>query len=1236
MPPRVEVHAVVLQNFKSYEGLVKVGPFRKFTCVVGPNGAGKSNLMEAIGFVLGLRTRLRGDRLEDLVHRKEGEAEAFIKQKPCSVELHLVEGGIATVFRRTLQPLSEAGMQINGVAVAQDEYARRLESINIISQARNFLVFQGDVDAAAKKQGKELTQLLEQVSGSIVFKEEYDRLALEMEQKEHEARNCFSRRHDASKEKRFASKQKEEAETYRKLEASKKALHAEHYLFRLHCASSQAQTLQSEVAAADNDRLQAEVALARSHSRLEAADSERAKASLASNTAERALAGSRERLARVSCELSQVRSKLEVLQSKLQELKINGDRDVRRSQQLQMQASLLRDRQLQLEAELPALQQKAQRQLHFTAAQRTEFDRLKTLADTSLGESGQQARELQSQIRLLAAERSRAEQDSREATSRRDHLRNRAEDLVLAEQQAAVLFERYGAAAEKRLAEFQALKASCVDHQEERRLLTEKRQALLKQMQDVTATERQIEHDKKTARVASELTQLLQGVRGRVADLCQPAQRRLHVAVNVALAGYLDAMITDHAPAARQCVSFLKERMLEPMTFLPMENLRASLPDHRLQEAVRGHHGLRHAMSCVTFEARFARAFEFLLGDVIIADTLEEGRRFMFGECRSSGIGCRIVTLDGETISKDGNMSVNAEAARRGSTRFDFASLEASKVKLEMADRRLHELQALDASSDGNRTSLQDEALELERLRRSAQLALERTREELLRLRRKDLEAAEKSAETLAPEAARLLQEESALLAKQKELEAKTSAATKGLFEALSKELGVDDVRKLEEEHRRAREAAKLRENDLLLRLGNVKAELQMVEKSLEERSGRDASGQHVAVEAETFALQEQLRALTAEQEGSAAELERMSAMLQERKDTERGLEQAVAAQRGESREQTLKLAEVSRSLAGLTAQLHSSRELITTILRSSRLEDVDIPLTKKATRALSLAAKEAFSDDVASEPAFQLEAIDMRRLPEEKRAITGGPAAQLLEEEYRSELFRLSAELEQLTPNFKAVLALQDAAGKAADASIDAFGAKGALEDVQARFEAVKKARKDRFLVCFQQVKAAIGPVYRKLTAGVRQDGGTADLDLEDLDDPYLAGIKFIAMPPLKRFSDISLLSGGEKSLAAMALLFAIQQFQKPPFLVLDEVDAYLDAANVQALARYVEQSDCQTIVISQKDQFFCKSEGLLGISKDKRREASVVLTMDLTRLRERGLMMPLPPPALLAGAGG
>lgn len=123
--------------------------------------------------------------------------------------------------------------------------------------------------------------------------------------------------------------------------------------------------------------------------------------------------------------------------------------------------------------------------------------------------------------------------------------------------------------------------------------------------------------------------------------------------------------------------------------------------------------------------------------------------------------------------------------------------------------------------------------------------------------------------------------------------------------------------------------------------------------------------------------------------------------------------------------------------------------------------------------------------------------------------------------------------------------------------------------------------------------------------------------LDIEDSDEPYLDGIKYHAMPPLKRFRDMEHLSGGEKTMAALALLFAIHSYQPSPFFVLDEVDAALDNTNVARIANYIHDHAApgmQFIVISLKTGLFQNSEALVGIYRDQNENSSNSLTLDVS----------------------
>jgi structural maintenance of chromosome 1 len=161
-----------------------------------------------------------------------------------------------------------------------------------------------------------------------------------------------------------------------------------------------------------------------------------------------------------------------------------------------------------------------------------------------------------------------------------------------------------------------------------------------------------------------------------------------------------------------------------------------------------------------------------------------------------------------------------------------------------------------------------------------------------------------------------------------------------------------------------------------------------------------------------------------------------------------------------------------------------------------------------------------------------------------------------------------------------------------------------------------------------FDHIKNQIDRIYKELTRSENfKQGGSAYLTLEDSEvcsfvyfhwdkEPYLDGVKYNAMPPMKRFRDMDQLSGGEKTIAALALLFAIHSYHPSPFFVLDEVDAALDNANVAKVAKYIRNNakpGFQFVVISLKSSLFVQSQALVGIYRDQEENSSKCLTLNV-----------------------
>jgi len=1230
MPMRVTW--LVLENFKSYDQQVRVGPFRNFTCIVGPNGAGKSNLVDAMCFVLGVATRaLRSERLQDLIHRKEMEV---VLTRTAVVELICeLDGEVAgedgelnrVAFRRVIQPGVEGSrFLVNEEVVSQAAYMSRLERMSIFPKARNFLVLQGDVQKAAGQQGKELTSLLEQVSGSGALREEYEKLAVEKASKEDAARHLYAERRSAVHEKKRVAQQKDEAKRYKKLDAERRKLEVEFCLYRLHCIRQSIEQLLQKRVQEERSRSDADVAVAERLRVSKDADQKRARTHLEALAAEKK---AREKAKHLedTAPGEQAQARLEALQQRLQELQASQKNRETRRRELQAQVKQLRDEKSQEETELRELATAADEQtVNFTSDERQEFEELREEARKLTAASSAQVRDLEAQIRAVAKDRARAEQDVREISLKQQHLRQRVVELSDDAQKRDENLQLEEGLVGERQRQLQNMDTACGERATKKTGLVQERGTMLENIKDIAAAKRQLVREDRLKNITQELKRLVPGVHGRILDLCQEADPRFRVAVSVALGGSIDGVVSDTANGARQCIQHLKAKMLESLTFLPLDNLRVHPLDKRVNDLLRINPRLRLAINCVRFEPQLARAFEFLLSDVVIADNLDEARRFFYDELQPLKLQCRIVTLQGETISMDGNIAISAGVSQ---TRFEFAELNAKKTALEAIDRQLSDIDSLDAAVTADRAALAQDIGRIEEHISASRQTLSQQQEEL-KARQAALQEVSQDAETVNPRVQSLTEQEANLLDEQRQLERDMDQVTREIFAELSRRKDVEDIAAVEREDRRKCEERKARKRTLEQKKGRLEAEIAMLEQTLTERGLQDPVQDIAEAEAEIEEI-EQRQGAEQNVEIAQQEITALKAKFKELQEKEREEEKGATRLALEARELQNQLGEVKGRLKGLAVELRTLRDTCLDLLRQSVLDDIDIPFLRHGYKealqelaAAAVAASQRLAMD-AEDPAEDIcGAIDFSRLPDKNMNAIFGDR---LEDEYREKLDRMAKELERLQPNLKAADQFAAAAEQVTQAEQGMAVAQRSREDVDQRFERVREQRKLLFMACYSVVRDQIGPIYKKLTAdtlGNGIEGGKACLDVEDFEDPFKAGVTFTVAPPGKGLNVVALLSGGEKTLAAMALLFALQAFQRPPFLLLDEIDAHLDHRNLQALASYMAQSECQAIVVSLKDRFFCRSEGLVGVTRNPRTQSSVIFTVDLDRFRQGSLV--------------
>merc|ERR1711923_622229 len=317
-------------------------------------------------------------------------------------------------------------------------------------------------------------------------------------------------------------------------------------------------------------------------------------------------------------------------------------------------------------------------------------------------------------------------------------------------------------------------------------------------------------------------------------------------------------------------------------------------------------------------------------------------------------------------------------------------------------------------------------------------------------------------------------------------------------------------------------------------------------------------------------------------------------------------------------------LASISEEINKIEALLDSERSNRHTILKQCKMDSINIPMRKG--RLEEIEDEDDPSIDVsASQPShviYEKEEkikIDYNSLNSSLKECEEEDVRRI-EKRFEKTISDLMATIHRIqAPNMKAMQKLDEAREKLAEANKDFETVRKRAKQAKTNFERIKQERCELFMKCFEHVSNTIDGIYKQLA---RNQSAQAFLGPENPEEPYLEGINYNCVAPGKRFQPMSNLSGGEKTIAALALLFAIHSFQPAPFFVLDEIDAALDNTNIGKVASYIEsqRERMNIVVISLKEEFYSHADALIGITTDstKMQETgaliSKVLTLDLS----------------------
>ncbi|KAF2461668.1 cohesin complex subunit [Lineolata rhizophorae] len=1267
-----------LFNFKSYKGhhsLLFGDSY--FTSIIGPNGSGKSNSMDAISFVLGIKSsHLRSSHLRDLVYRGrvlrtskihadgtattlgDGEApqtnghtngdaghhsdddeptptqtrsQRDDPQTAWVMAVYEDDAGDEQRWKRTITATGASEYRINNRLVSAKQYNDALEAENILIKARNFLVFQGDVEAIANQAPKDLTRLIEQISGSLEYKAEYDRLKIEAEKAADDQTFKLNQRRAINSEIKQYQEQKREAENYaRKADERDQAI-IKHVLWKLFHFQRVMDESGAEIQRHQEELKEYRRNVEKYEQRLEETRRDHAKVNQSVSKVERSIkAKEREieekenSLVPIDEKISISKGKIEKYAARVAELSKERDDQNRQVEHLQKSLDTVQKAQAKWEQEWTQLMQREGREL--SEADLQEYNRLRgevnkrTAADQirvdnltrQIKTDEETVNSLLSKVETSQAQVQKLDEEMRELKERRANVNSLVKET---QKEIDAKKKAFNKAQSERLRKEQL--------QTE---LNERLQEILKQLAEADNGRRESEKEQRARETVAAMKRIFPGVRGRVHELCKPKQKRYETAVSTVLGRHFDAIVVDTEKTAKDCIGYLRDQRAGQATFIPLDTIQVKAVNSSLKAA---HRGVRLAIDTIEYDSVVERAMSYACGNSVVCDTLDIARDL----CYEKRVDAKAVTLDGVVIHKGGLITGGrGPNDARNARRWEDAEVEALR---HQKDKIMADLNALPKST----RRVEEETLqgELAGLEQRLHYAHEESRalERNLASKKSERDHAARQLAEARPKHAEHAARLSSLRDELKGHAERVAEAEDNVFADFCARLGYADIRAYEARQGSAQQEHAQKKLQFTTQRSRLENQLSFERQRANGTAERVASLEATARRDEELLerLGEQKEDLQAELDALREELETLAGQLDAQKEKLSARAERVNEARRELARRSRNVEGALKAVAELEAEVQRAAAGRYALLRKCKIDEVKVPLVEGSATldslpldnllrqdpdAMDVDGEEEEKDGIAAQAVevqdYGIE-VDFDGLDEELKEDPSPKA----EEPLLETISTLSAQLDKISPNLRAIERLSGVEGRLKTAEKDFEGSRRAARRARADFEDVREKRLELFNKAFSHISEQIGGVYKDLTRSAAFPlGGQAHLDTEDDEEPYNAGVKYHAMPPLKRFRDMEHLSGGEKTIAALALLFAIHSFQPSPFFVLDEVDAALDAVNVAKVAGYVKEHagpGMQFIVISLKSGLFQESETLVGVARDQGANSSRVVTLDLRK---------------------
>lgn len=1164
-----------LYGFKSFAQRTEIVFDEGITGIVGPNGSGKSNIGDAVRWVLGEQSAktLRGASMSDVIFN------GTQKRKPLSYcEVSLVfdnddhalamEAAEVMVTRRVYRN-GESEYYLNRTACRLKDVVDLFRDTGIGKEGYS-IIGQGRIDEILSRKSEDRRQVFEEAAGIVKFKARKEEADKKLQRTLENLERVDDILDELTKRLKPLEEQSRNARVYLELSTELKDLDLNLFLIRSDRARARLSELESEL-------LTVQTILADTESNLTDKTTRRDETQNRIDQLEEAITKARTELMECAEHVHESQKKLSALQSRRETRSENRQRIVREQEEAQerlaeiekdhvriqadveKQHSLIADAEQILRATQEAAEKAQAKEKEADAALEAQkaavIDQMNRLSDVRNDKTRLNTMQGQMETRLTEIEESSGALQEQEAALREalTAVEKQLETENQHQQQCQEKLAQARQASDEADAAYANLRADVEKQSADMQAAASRHNVLTEMTRDMEGYNMAVRRTMTYAKQRG-----LTGVKGVLAQLMTVPQA-YETAIDMALGAAQQNIVTDTEETAKELINYLRQNRLGRATFLPTSAIRGKTLYGNERNALKLPGCLGVASELVQCAPEYRGIVENLLGRTVIADNLDHGIPIM----RAGNHAFRLVTLEGDVMHSGGSMT-------GGSAQ--------SKVSNLLSRER--ELKELTAKLQTGRAELDKCRQELTQRQQTAQEKRQKVSDAVNALHQQEIAVAREQARR----------------------------------ESVSADLNTHLQRMQETEQARVQ---------LHQSLEDIRQQLETIE---HQRTG--AQGDQSAMEQKTIEMQNALVKARAE---ASAENDRLMVRTLQLSDLRHGLSDLERDEAHAQQDQ----AQILREQERREQLLHEMDELDAIDENDMKREEAESARRQKeqlrqesAAQAIEQRRSQAQSDlrDILSDmeklhEAYNRDSEKLHKTELAKARIEGDQKnlqnriwdtyklTYAGAEEFRRTPFdekesdRRAAELQgQIralgTVNVGAVEEYAETKARVDDLTAQQQDLKRAEMDLRELIERLLIQMRSTFVENFSKMQGYFAKTFTRLFGG-----GHAELKLMDPDDPLNCGIEVNAQPPGKKLQLLSLLSGGERALTAIAILFAMLKLKPTPFCILDEIEAALDDANIGYYADYLKEysKGTQFIVVTHRKGTMERCNSLFGVAMEE-----------------------------------